>query len=212
MVDTLMGVYLLVLFLLSVLAAWRFPKTELATRFISGFIWLGLLTELTGLYAAYNYSSNAPIYNVSCIIEFGLICLYFNYSISFFQRNRIGIILALLGIGAGITTIIAFDCFYTTNSNFLFLECMGIICMSLYAIFKLLLLNTESLQPYRKVQFWVPLILVLYQVGSLWSWMMYEYYRLIGDNATHNLHHMLLSNGILTYLLFSLFYLYYPTL
>lgn len=210
MSDKLYLLYMAVLGIAAITSLVRFRITEKGTRFMSGFIWLGLLTEIIARYAAIAYRNNLPILNISCIIEFVLICCYYNATISYFKRNNIGIIIAGAGIIIGVITLLIFDSFFKINSNFLFIESLGIICMSLYAIFRMLLMENEKLHLQLKVQFWIPIILVMYQAGTIWSWMMYEYFRLIGESETQFLHQTLLSNGIVIYLAFTMLFLCYP--
>lgn len=212
MEEVLYAIYMSLLFFLSLLAIYRYRVMDIGTRFISGFIWLGLSTETTARIVAVKYGNNMPVHNIACIIEFVLISLYFNYSISDFRHGNKGIFIAACGVSIGIINHLKFQSLNKINSNFLFLECVGIVCMSLYAIYRMLKVDDDNLRLYRKIQFWIPVILILYQCGALWSWVMYDYYRETDKSAIILLQCLLLTNCIITYCLLSVFYLLYPKL
>ncbi len=125
------------------------------------------------------------------------------------RKDHIGIWFALAGIVAGGLNFLL-QPINRINANFLFLECFGIVCMSLYGIYKLLEIDDDNLRFSRKTQFWIPLILILYQCGALWSWVMYDFYRATDKAATEHLQMLLLLNSIGTYGALSVLYLLYP--
>ena len=169
-------------------------------------VFLSLVTELTGKYLVKN---NHPIYNISCIIEWGLVCLYFNYSISDFETRRLGWYFAIGVVIFGIVNFTVLQPINRIGSNFLLLECMGVSCLSFYAIYRFMLIDDDNLNLQRKVHYWIPVILVFYQCGALWSWVVYNYYTELHKKATYLLNVLLVTNSIITYAgLIALFYLY----
>jgi hypothetical protein len=212
MIDVLYGTYLSVLVMLAILAASRFGQIDLATRMIAVFIWLGLSTELAARIVIVHSvkPNNLPIYNVSCLIEWMLICLYFNYSILSLQKWRIGWGLGSGGILFGIGNLIFIQPITRIASNFLFFECAGILSLSFYSIYKLALVDDDNLQFQRKTHFWIPLILIFYQMGSLWSWVAFEVYLDEGYKVTILLQVLLLLNCIITYSALFFIMLLYP--
>ena len=210
MTDALFSVYLSLLIILSLIAAIRYRRIDPATRAISWFIWLGLATELIGRYYASKYRNNLPVYNVSCMAEWVLISLYFYYATPSFRKKRRGCYIALAGVLIGILNLLTLQPILKISSNFMFLECVGICCMSLFSIYKLLEIDDDSLQLHRKTHFWIPFILLCYQMGALWSWITYDYYERTDKSTTGLLQVLLLLNCIITYSGLIVVFLFYP--
>jgi len=200
--------YISLLFLLALLTGYRFRQYDKATRMMGLLVFLSLATELTGRYIT--PKSNHLVYNVSCMVEWVLVCLYFNYAITAFEVKRLGWYFAIGGIFFGIYNFSYLQPIDRIGSIFLYMECLGISLMSFYAIYSFILIDDDNLKPQRKVHYWLPFILVFYQCGSLWSWMVHNYYvRLEKETAMHLLHVLLISISTITYGgLATVFYLY----
>ncbi len=205
----LYDVYLILLFLLTILAVIRFKQFDKATRMIALLIYLSLTTELIARYFA--RGNNHPVYNISCFIEWGLVCLYFNYSISNFTKLHLGWYFGITGIVLGLLNL-HLQPIEKVNSNFLFLECMGICCLSFYSVYRLMLLDDINIKLQRKVHYWIPFILAFYQCGALWSWVAYSYYEGINKKATGLLHVLLILNCMVIYSAFAVIFYLYPKL
>lgn len=212
MTDVLYTIYLSVLSLLTLLAAWRFRQIDCATRMIALFVWLGLVTEIAARLVILHASkpNNHPVYNISCLIEWLLICLYYNYSLSSLRRKHTGWYLGIGGIVFGIVNLTCLQAVTRMSSNFLFFECAGILSLSFYSIYKLVLIDDDNLQFQRKTNFWIPLILVFYQMSALWSWVAYKVYVEVDTHATSLLLLLLLLNSIITYSALFIILLLYP--
>lgn len=212
MTDVLFTTYLSVLSLLTLLAAWRFRQIDCATRMIAIFVWLGLITEIVARLEIRHSSkpNNHPVYNISCLVEWFLICLYYNYSLSSLRRNHTGWFLGFGGVIFGIVNLTYLQDITRMSSNFLFFECAGILSLSSYSIYKLVLIDGDNLQFQRKTHFWIPLILIFYQMSALWSWVAYAVYVEVDTHATSLLLVLLLLNCIITYSALFVILLLYP--
>lgn len=73
--------YSVCLVLVAVYTLFRLPTVDAATKILCGWIWLALFREIAGWYATVYYKNNLPVYNLSGIIEFVLIALYFHFSL-----------------------------------------------------------------------------------------------------------------------------------
>ncbi|WP_344827163.1 hypothetical protein [Rurimicrobium arvi] len=194
---------------LSVYVLAIFKKTDPTSRFISLFIVLGGLTEIIGQATIKLFKENTTVYNISTIIEWTLLTLYYTHANSTLQKKHKGYFIASAGIAFGVVNLLVRN-IHALESNFLFFECMGILCLSLYSLYNLLKIDNDNIRLNKKTNFWIPCILILYQCGSLWSWETYQYMKEDDLEATELLHCLLISNSILTYISLWIIYLLYP--
>lgn len=207
--DVLFYTYLLMLFCISLLLLVRFKRIDKASRHICILIWLVFLTEVLANYAASRYHNNMPVYAVYGYIEFVLISLYFNYSIDTFRAHHIGYFIALAGLVTGISNSIWYQPINTLNTLYIFLECIGIVCMSLYSFYRLLLTET-TIKVYEQVHFWFPCIFLFYWCATLSCWGMYDHFRSTVHDKTPILNISLTIVNMVTYLTFGIVFLRFP--
>lgn len=205
----LVPLYFGLLICLAVLLPFRYKKADKASRFICILIWSGLLTELVAKYASVKYHNNMPVYAIDRFIEFGLISLYFNYSVDTFSRHHIGYFIGTTVVLIGIANSIWYQPLNTLNTIYIFLECIVIICMSLYSFYRLLLTST-TIRLHERVHFWIPCIFVFNWCGTLSCWGLYDYFRKGVTEKLPILNISLVSISILTYIAFGLVFLLYP--
>lgn len=206
-------VYRVTISIVACYAIFRFKKLDNATRVICFLIWLGLITESAGYYSAKNHGTNYPVFNVAFYLEFVLMAIYYNYSIPVLKKRNLGIHFALAGVMLGILNTLFLQPLYTTiNSNLLFLECLMVLCLSLFSIYKMLTLDRDDFHLHHKVHFWLPCILLFYQSAALSSWGLYDK---LGDSEQEKaatLDVIVLTINIITYLSYGLVLFYYPKL
>lgn len=210
MLPVLLVVYVSVLCILSLYIIIQFPKLDKATRIIGILVWLGLTTEILGFLAGKYYHNNMPVYNISAVLEWILTCLYFNYSVLSFTRKRVGWYFAAIVLLIGIVSWLSMGSLLKMNDRFIACEAAGIIGLSLYALYRLLLTDRFRLDLHRKVHFWIPLVFLVYQMGTLWSWVAYQY---LWDNQGKKgemLHLFLLGTNIVTYTAWTILFIAYP--
>ena len=199
-------VYQFSLIISALYAVARFKKAGRSLKMICLLIWLGLLTEALGLYAAKVYRNNYPVYTISVYIEFTLICLYFNYSVEALKKSNAGIYIAVIGVLLGVVNTYSLQPLTTLNSNFLFLECLVVVCLSLFAIYELLLIDRDDLVLHRTVNFWMTFLLFFYQCSSLSAWGLYDKFGNDYAQSAAGLDISLLSINIITYLSYLLIF------
>lgn len=149
------------------------------------------------------------VYAIYGFLEFFMISLYFNYSIDTFRKHNIGYIIGVIGVAIGVANSIWYQPLTTLNTLYIFLECIGIVCMSLYSFYRLLLTNT-TLRLHDRVHFWVPCIFLFNWCATLSSWGMYDHFRAAVKDRTPILNISLVLVSILTYLAFGIVFLLYP--
>ncbi|WP_118973940.1 hypothetical protein [Taibaiella koreensis] len=205
----LLPLYFGLIFCLAVLLPFRFKRVDKASRFICILVWTGFLAELVARYASVRYHNNMPVYAINRLVEFGLISLYFNYSVDVFTKHRVGYIIGAIVILIGVANSIWYQPLNTLNTLYIFLECIGVVCMSLYSFYRLLLTNT-SIRLHERVHFWIPCIFVFNWCGTLSCWGLYDYFRKGITEKLPILNISLVLINTLTYLAFGLIFLLYP--
>lgn len=201
--------YILVLLCISLLLPLRYRQADKASVFLCLLIWLVFFTEMTAMYAASRYHNNMPVYAIYGFIEFVLVSLYFNYSIDTFRKHNIGYFIALAGIIIGIINSIWYQPVFTLNTIYIFLECIGIVCMSLYSFYRQLLTGT-TLRLHERVHFWFPCIFLFNWCATLSCWGLYDHFRNTVKDKIPILNISLTFVNILTYLAFGIVFLLYP--
>lgn len=195
----------------AIYVGFRYKKVNRSTKLICLLIWLGFLTELIGLYAAKIYHNNYPVYNISCYFEFIVISLYYNYSIKTLREKHIGIYIAVGGVILGIINTLWLQKLTALDSNFLFLECILVVSMSLYSIYRFALFDDE-MNLHQQVHFWIAFILLFEQCASLSSWGFYDKFAEEDAGKAVILDETVLSINIITYLSFCALFFRYPKL
>jgi len=195
----------------SLLSIYRFKMLDAASKVFSILICFSFITELTTNYAAKKYQNNESIYAIYELLDFGLTCLYFNYSIDVFRRKNIGIYIGAVGIFLGIINILFIQHISSQNSFFLLFEGIMVIGMSLFA-FSRLLLNDESLHLYSYPHFWILSILTFSSSITFLNWGLYDYFVITLKNKIWIIDIFLLIVNIISYIGFSLVFLFYPKL
>lgn len=163
-------VYYCTLFVAVIYSILRFKKLDKGGKYICAFIWLGLLYESIGWTAAVEFKNNLPVYAIGNILELGLISLYFNSAVRKLKKHNIGIVIAISGATLGIINMVFLQPINKLNSNFVFLECVVVVCLCLFSIFQMLIITDEKVELKREFHFWIACTLLFYQCASLGNW------------------------------------------
>lgn len=213
MTPALTLVYRFTLAIVAFYAIFRFKRLDKATRAICLLIWLGQATEFAGYVSAKAYGTNYPVFNVAFYAEFALIAVYYNYSIAVLKKRNMGIYFAAAGVVLGILNTLLLQPLCTTiNSNLLFMECLMVLCLSFFSIYKMLTLEREDFHLNRKVHFWLPCILLFYQSATLSSWGLYDKLGNSEQQKAAMLDVLVLAINIITYFSYGLVLVLYHKL
>ncbi len=205
--DILYNIYMVILTLLGQLAAYRYDQTDRGLRFITWFIWISMFCEVLGRIAARQFHNNMFVMSISTVLELCAVSLYYNYSIETLRKYRVGYITAGAGIIFAIVNHIWFQSFFRVNSNFQFIQCIIVSCLSFYAIYKVL--QEDNIPPHRRHLFWIPIILVFFHIGIIWYFLSYEYH-LHFRKVMDILSVLILFVGITTYSMLGVLYFFLP--
>ena len=209
--ELLSSSYDVVLLLVAIYAAWRFRQLNLPGKLVCLLIWNGFLTERIAMLTSYYYGTNMPAYTVATYTEYFIICLFFNYTLSGFAKKNIGIYLGIVGVLLGIGNTIYIQPLSSINSNFIFLSCLILICLTLYLTFRMLI--AMDVVPSREVHFWFSIIMLFFYCSTLWIWAIYDYVFVAGSEADKQLvANWLMGVGHIVYPAYAILLYRYPKL
>jgi len=191
------------------LAIYRFRAVQTPTKILCILIFWGMLSETVARQVAKISGNNQWVYNIAMGVEWALVCLYFNYSISRFKQYGIGLWLSVCVLLYCIFHIINTTPENGLNYSILYGACISILFLSAYAIYRFLTLERQNIVLQKKVHFWVPWLLILYQGCALWAWATFPHFATTSREAALVLQQVLLSNCIVYYAgLFIILYQY----
>jgi hypothetical protein len=187
----------------------RYKRLDIASKVICVLVCCALLNESAAYYVAIKYHNNLPVYAIYCFIEFGLLCLYFNFLIDVFTKKKIGIYIGVAGIIFGVVNVTFVQNLNSINSYFLFFEGLSVIALSLFAFFRLLLKH-DSLNLYRYHHFWFISILIFFWSITFLTWGLYDYINLELQHEAWKINVGLMIAGTITYGCFGFVFILYP--
>lgn len=199
----------LIAVLLSVIPAiLNYKMLGIAERYFAFTLMFKLLSELIADYSARVYHNNMPVIGIVQPIEFFLICLYFNYSVDAFYKNKVGTIIGVSGLFFGVCNYFFIQSPYVINSLFLILKGVLIIALCLYAFYRLLILD-DDIDLTANVNFWINSLMLFYWSTTTLLWGAYD--MLISElNVSKVLiHNLLILINVITYLGFGTVFLLY---
>lgn len=201
--------YDFLLLIIAVVALVNFKKYDQALKVFCGLIVITTIAELTALYFSHFYHYNAPVYAIFDIVQMALTCIYFNYSIDYFYKYKLGYHFAAFSIVIGILNIIYLEPINTFSSYYMIYECLGCISMSLFSFFRLLL-HHEQLRIKYYVHFWIPVCLVFLWSVTFFYWTLHEYFNEIGKQNLQLMAFIITTINIITYSSIGFLFYYYP--
>ncbi len=201
--------YTFLLFIVAVIALYRFKTLDLAGKIFSLLIVTTSITECASLYCSHYYHNNIAIYTVFSVVQMVLTCLYFNYSVDVFYKRNLGYHFAGISIVVGILNIIYLQSLNALNNYYLVFECLCIISMALFSFFRLLLMH-EQLRIKYYFHFWLPTCLVFFWSVTFFCWSLYGYFQHAGVKDIWIIEVVVTTTNILTYSAIGFLFLYYP--
>ena len=192
-----------------VVAVIRFKQLDLATKVLGVLMIVDFINEISAFWIGIKYGNNMPTNNIHSIIEFVLICLYFNYSIDALMKKRIGYYIAGIGIILGLINMVSIQGITKLNSYFLILEGATIIGLSLFAFFRQLA-DHDTLRLYRYPHFWFTTILFFFWSSTFFNWVLYDYLNANYLSLSWIFNLSILIVNTLTYLCISCILFLYP--
>jgi len=201
--------YLFVLIFTFICGIYRYITLDTASKFLVILIGVTAICEIIAFIAAIKLHNNIPVYTIFSLIEFGLVCLYFNYSIDVFRKNYIGYYIGCAGIALGIINILFLQGLNRMNSYFLIFEGICIICLALFSFLRLFL-KQEQLPLHKYHHFWFATILVFFWSVTFMNWSLYDFLAARHSNKMLIINISILIVNIITYTSISCVYILYP--
>lgn len=151
------------------LSQWR--RLQSSAKYLAVLMILTFVAEAIALYISRNSGNNLFIYHISSPIEFLLISLYFNESVTIIAKRRIGLFIGILGIVLSVMNSLFFQKPTSINTYFLLFEGTAIIIYCLLSFHQILL--DEEYLPYRNVHFWISICFILFWSTTFTGWGIY---------------------------------------
>jgi hypothetical protein len=206
--DFLFYVYLLIVAATCVTGFIRYRRLDKGTRVILAILVLTIISEGLSALGDYFIYYKSYFYHVFNLLQLMLITTYFANTIKFRNKGIIAIV-CLFYVVLEVLNDIFFQPLTKLNTNFISLECLLIVPMALYSLFRILIDDSiEKLQTY--VHFWLWTILLLLFSSSFFFWQFVVYFYKHNElfynisNYIHQIANLILYTGIF------LVFLYYP--
>ena len=187
----------------------HFKRLDIPSKILSILICCAFFNECAARYLAIKYHNNLSLYAIYSIVEFAMLCLYFNSVIDVFIKNKIAIDVGVIGIVLGILNLTFLQHFESLNSFFLLFEGLSLIGMCLFAFFRMLL-KYDSLKLYVYPHFWFISIILFFWCITFLTWGLYEYINLRLHGSILTIDTALTIVGITTYISLGCVFLLYP--
>lgn len=187
----------------------RFRQIDTASKILVVLFFSALFNETAGDYMARKYHNNLTLYTYYNILEYIILCIYYNQVIDIFFKWRIGIFAAGVGLILGLLNLSFLQPPDTINSYFLLFEGLSIIGMSLFAFFRLLM-KYDSLNLHKYHHFWFMSVLVFFWSVTFLTWGLYDYLNTALRKSAWKINTELAIAGIIMYTCFGLIFLLYP--
>ncbi|WP_293299849.1 hypothetical protein [Pedobacter sp. UBA4863] len=179
-----------------------------ALKIVLLLLFVSLSSEILGIYAAYRFRNNIPVYNTYSIIEATLVCLYFNELFLVKKRKWIGNILAGIIFLSGIAYHLAYHPNNATSSIFLTIEGFLTIIFCLTYIYKTAL----GVMPRRYQHIWISLVFLVYWTLTMLNWVSYDYLTIALPKHKWIIDHIIFLTSLLTNLCFTILFIRLPYL
>ncbi len=185
----------------------RWRKAGAAMRMFVALLVVSFLGELVALWWAVRHGNNNAVYNLFDIMQFIILCLYFNESIMSFRRYGIGIWLAVFSVVFwSITSFPSVNA--DLDTGFLLYE--GLITLGMCALLQIQLYRADGPAKVTSfAHFWLSGALMFYWACNLLNWQLFQYY---GNEDNYFILLMPLVSNIVAFAIFGIVFFKLPKL
>jgi hypothetical protein len=202
------AILLLVLTIAVVTGSLHYRSMDIGTKIFYYLTILGLVSESLAYYAAFRYTDNLPVYNISSIIELFLLCLYFNYTIAIFRKRNFGWMIAVFSLIAGIINNFFIQSLHGISTNFLFYQAFVTITLSIISLSTFIKMDGPR-EAKKEVHFWLPVILIF---SWSFTYLLFSLIAFYKKNVPAGVVLLLFLVSISTNMAIGLVFLFYPKL
>ena len=206
-------IYIIIIALIIVVFCgfFRYKMLDNGSKLLCLLLSTDLISESLGLYTALKYHTNMPVYDINCLVEFLILCIYFNDVIDVFYKKNIGWHIGIAGVILGILNIIFLQPLSVFSSNFLLFEGFTLIAISLFALFRLII-KYEQLKLFRYHHFWFISIILVYLSITFLNFGFYDAFRHVLHSYKWLLEYFMWFGGIFNFTGMAIVFILYPKL
>lgn len=179
------AVYYAILLAATVICFLRWSVMSQADRALLYLLIAAFLYEISSFALLRIFGQNAFLSHFYSPLEFFLVSLYFNYSLTVL-RGRIGIFAGLFGAVCSVLNTLFLQPLSNINSHFLLFESTVIMLYCLMAFHQLL--NLEEASMHRFTLFWIAVCFMMFWGATFMGWGMFSYFE--GRNGALSLLHI----------------------
>lgn len=162
-------IYICFLFLVFLLGLIRYKRSDIPLRIMTLIMGATICSEFFSHYTAVHYKNNMPVYHLYAPVLLFLIAMFYNYSLPFFRKRKIGYWIGIAGIVVAALDIKFLEPLDTLNTNFMLLEGVCIIAMALYS-FYYLYTDISITELKTSTLFWISLAFLFYWCSTFVGW------------------------------------------
>jgi hypothetical protein len=130
----LAAINLLLIFSAGIAALMKWKWLDISARILCILVWITLIEESLAAFAAIHSGNNLLILRFFSLIESAFIALYFNYSIGWFRRYRLGYVLAIVSFIVWMTDFHYLKGLRHLSGRYMYYEGTMIITLSIVAM------------------------------------------------------------------------------
>lgn len=190
-------IYFTVLLLAAVSSILNWPLKRREDKILSSLLFLTLISESIAQTMAIVYHNNMIVFHFFNPIQFLLISLYYNYNITLFKKNNLGIYIGVFGVVLSILNSIFLQKMVEFNNYFLLLEGLLIIGMSLQFFLEIVQKNSFFL--FKNKHFWISVIFLFFWSASYTHWALSPIYLAFDKSVRSNIYLGIWSVNMICY-------------
>lgn len=169
---------------------------------------IGLCTEIIAWYATMRQGANLPVYMAYSWAEIILVVAYIRRKPGLRRSYWLYVPIAL-AIGACLWALTQGYSMEHVFSGFMVFSYFTCLCLSLYALFRMLLRNDLEFLT-RKVHFWILTLFNVYWVGDILTWTATEHLAVHEPQLLQYLYTAKIAIKLIVYTGWSVLFFYYP--
>lgn len=208
--HTLFLIILLTMLTASAVSLFLWKRLSKADRWIAVLLCTTFLSELLTEYFGNRFRNNMPVYHFFNPVQYLLLCLYFNESITKLKRHNTGIWIGIGGVLLSVYTNFFVQDIYTFPSIFLIFESFMIIALCLFSYFDLFL--KEDIEINKQAHFWITTILLLFWSFTFVVWGMLTVFLNQASEFMKMVYPILITINFITYAGITMIFLNYHKL
>ena len=209
---TLVTIYWIILFIASLSGAVRYRILDTASKWVVWYIVLTCVSEGLAIYFSIALHNNLFVYHIYAPLQLVMLTGYFDRAFFRVRTRNTGIVIAAAGMLLSAYNSLFLQSPRTTlNTYFMVFEAFVIITMALYGFYELLR-KDMPLDIFSNPYFWYNSILLVFWSFTFFYWLVGLSIRISMHESGAWLGNFIWVINVITYLSFSIVFLFYPKL